>query len=103
MTVSPAMLIPPLGCLVSSIGLSNREAMTTGDAVFEVAALWYYTGIFFWFVLQPATLWAVITNPRGDPKVRAWWRCCAVAWCRVSAVGGCRDSSVSCVRWACPL
>jgi hypothetical protein len=44
--------------------------MVSPDGVFEVAALWYYTGVFFWFVLQPLILWAILTNPRGDPKAR---------------------------------
>ena len=68
--LSPSILIPPLGMLISSIALSNRGYITTGDATFEVAALWYYPGVFFWFVIQPLALFAVITNARGDPKVR---------------------------------
>ena len=68
--LSPCVLVPPLGLLISSIALSNREYMTTGDAAFEVAALWYYPGVFFWFVIQPVALFVLITNARGDPKVR---------------------------------
>ncbi len=64
------MFISPVGMLVSAIGLSDRGAMVTPQGVFEAAALWYYTGVFFWFVLQPVILNAVMTNSRGDPRVR---------------------------------
>ncbi len=67
--MSPNMMIGPLGLLVAAIALSDRTAMTSPDGVFESAALWYYPGMFFWFVLQPVVLHALITNPRGDPKV----------------------------------
>ena len=68
LVVNAGMLMGPLGLLVSAVGLSDRTKMVSPDGVFEVAALWYYTGVFFWFVLQPLILWAILTNPRGDPK-----------------------------------
>ena len=68
LVVNAGMLVPALGLMVSSIGMDDRTKMVSPDGVFEVAALWYYTGVFFWFVLQPLILWAILTNPRGDPK-----------------------------------
>jgi hypothetical protein len=36
---------------------------------FEVAALWYYPGVLFWFIGQAIVLHAQMTNAHGDPKV----------------------------------
>jgi len=70
--INAGLMVGPLGLLVSSMGLSDLTdpnwTMVSPDGTYEAAALWYYPGAFFWFVLQPWCCWRPSPTPAATPR-----------------------------------